>query len=437
MKLPAGLELLRAPGFRAYLLGMICVELAVTTVQVALPFAIFSLGGGPGDVGVALGVGVIPRIGLVLFGGVAGDRFSRRTVLLVTTLFLTCCQAVGGGILLGGGAGVWTLIVLQTAYGAALAFVLPTLTGIVLDVAPKDSLLQANSLVRLARNSSAIAGPSLAGIVVAVANPGWAYVVSGIAFACALIVLRLMPKVTRPQQAGGESMRRELLEGWSAFSGTPWIWLMVASFALYQATMMPAIMVGGPTVAESTVGVSGWATVLTARSLGAIIVGFLLLRWRPARPLLLATLILLLDIPFVLALVYNASLIVLLAAAILSAAALNVGDTLWETTLQERVDSHMLSRVSSYDWLGSLAFAPLGFLVLGLWIQHAGMHNALLAVAALHAAVHIGIALLPQIRRALLPGPVTEAVSDSTEPGYEPLESEKRNSSGPLLSGPP
>jgi hypothetical protein len=418
MKLPAELELLRASGFRAYLLGMVCVELAITTMQIALPFAIFSLGGGPGDVGIAMGVGVIPRIIFVLFGGVAGDRFQRRTVLLATTLFLTCCQAAGGGILLGGGAGVWTLIALQSAYGAASAFVLPALTGIVLDVAPKDSLLRANSLVRLARNSSAIAGPSLAGIVVALASPGWAYIASGTAFACAAAVLRLMPKVARRQSTDGSTMRRDLLDGWSAFSGTPWIWLMVASFALYQATMTPAIFVGGPAVAKSTIGVSGWATVLTARSVGAIIVGFILLRWKPARPLLLASLILLLDIPFVMALVYNANLTVLLGAALLSAGALNIGDTLWETALQERVSSHMLSRVSSYDWLGSLAFAPLGFLLLGLWIQHAGVRSALLLVAALHAVIHIGMALLPQIRR-----PVSaESVAEPAEPSPEPLE---------------
>ncbi|MGW1067461.1 MFS transporter [Streptomyces aureus] len=427
MKLPAELKLLRASGFRAYLLGMVCVELAITTVQIALPFAIFSLGGGPGDVGVAMGVGVIPRIIFVLFGGVAGDRFERRTVLLATTLFLTCCQAAGGGILLGGGAGVWTLIVLQSAYGAASAFVLPTLTGIVLDVAPKDELLRANSLVRLARNSSAVAGPSLAGIIVALASPGWAYIASGIAFACAAAILRLMPKVGRRQQTGGSSMRRDLFDGWSVFSGTPWIWIMVASFALYQATMMPAIFVGGPAVAEGTVGVSGWATVLTVRSIGAILVGFLLLRWKPRRPLLLASLILLLDIPFMLALVYNANLTVLLAAALLSAVALNVGDTLWETTLQERVSSHMLSRVSSYDWLGSLSFAPLGFFLLGLWIQHAGVRHALMMVAALHAVIHIGMALLPQIRRPFPPEQATEPVLEPATVRQELIEDEKRS----------
>lgn len=416
MRLPAETALLRAPGFRAYLVGMICVELAISAMQIALPFAIFAVGGGPRDVGIAMGVGVIPRMVFVLFGGVAGDRFDRRTVLLVTTLFLACCQVSGGVILLGGGAGVWTLIALQSAYGAAGAFVLPALTGIVLDVAPKESLLKANSLVRLARNSSAIVGPSLAGVAVALGSPGWAYVASGVAFACATSILRLMPKIPRRRQGDASSMRGDLADGWNLFSGTPWIWLMVASFAFYQATMVPAIFVGGPAIAESSVGVSGWATVLTARSVGAIIVGFLLLRWNPSRPLLLASLILLLDIPFVMALVFNANLAILLATALLSSAALNIGDTLWETTLQERVRPHMLSRISSYDWLGSLTFAPVGFLLIGLWIQQAGVRKALLMVAALHTAVHIAMSLLPQIRNPL-----------ATEPDPEPAETHEES----------
>ncbi|MEJ8669970.1 hypothetical protein WKI71_20765 [Streptomyces sp. MS1.AVA.1] len=38
---------------------------------------------------------------------------------------------------------------------------------------------------------------------------------------------------------------------------------------------------------------------------------------------------------------------------------------LWATTIQREIPERALSRVSSYDWFGSLAFAPLGLLVAG------------------------------------------------------------------------
>ena len=45
---------------------------------------------------------------------------------------------------------------------------------------------------------------------------------------------------------------------------------------------------------------------------------------------------------------------------------MGVGDVLWQTALQSRVDSSVLSRVSSYDWLGSMALLPGGYALSGL-----------------------------------------------------------------------
>jgi Na+-transporting methylmalonyl-CoA/oxaloacetate decarboxylase beta subunit len=37
----------------------------------------------------------------------------------------------------------------------------------------------------------------------------------------------------------------------------------------------------------------------------------------------------------------------------------------WETELARRMPPHLLSRVSSYDWMGSLALLPFGYLLAG------------------------------------------------------------------------
>jgi hypothetical protein len=68
-------------------------------------------------------------------------------------------------------------------------------------------------------------------------------------------------------------------------------------------------------------------------------------------------------------------------------------NALWETALQQHIPAAALSRVSAYDWFGSLAFQPLGLVIAGpaaaglgvsttLWIAAAGIvAMALLAVA--------------------------------------------------------
>ena len=78
---------------------------------------------------------------------------------------------------------------------------------------------------------------------------------------------------------------------------------MVLGFATYQATVLPAIFVLGPILAERKLdGAATWALVLSARAVGALVVGLLLLRWRPRRPVLASAAVILLDVPFLLAL---------------------------------------------------------------------------------------------------------------------------------------
>jgi hypothetical protein len=69
--------------------------------------------------------------------------------------------------------------------------------------------------------------------------------------------------------------------------------------------------------------------------------------------------------------------------ALLAGAGMMLGGTIWESTLQRRVPAESLSRVSSYDWFGSLAFRPLGLIVWGPIAAAIGIHVALWLAAVL------------------------------------------------------
>ena len=61
----------------------------------------------------------------------------------------------------------------------------------------------------------------------------------------------------------------------------------------------------------------------------------------------------------------HAPVALIAATATLGGAGNLAYNTIWETTLQKHVPAHALSRVSAYDWFGSLAFQPLGLLIAG------------------------------------------------------------------------
>ena len=146
-------------------------------------------------------------------------------------------------------------------------------------------------------------------------------------------------------------------------------------------------------------GASDWGLLMTCVGLGGLVGGSMALRWRPTRPLV-AVFALLSVSPIYLAVVSGTpSLIVVLGAVLVGGAALNLGDTLWHTTIQQQIPAASLSRVSSFDWMVSFIFFPIGTMVAGPLADAVGVPTALLIFAALSTVPPAAILLLPAIRR--------------------------------------
>jgi hypothetical protein len=71
---------------------------------------------------------------------------------------------------------------------------------------------------------------------------------------------------------------------------------------------------------------------------------------------------------------------------------------LWESTLQSKVPPEIVSRVSSYDWMGSIVFSPLGFLLVGVVAAAYGATTILLVVTAVHLLVRLTLLATRPIR---------------------------------------
>jgi hypothetical protein len=89
---------------------------------------------------------------------------------------------------------------------------------------------------------------------------------------------------------------------------------------------------------------------------------------------------------------------VLAVAAAVGFAGVSFSNTLWFTVLQQRIPREALSRVSSYDWLGSLVFQPAGYALAGPAAAAIGIPATLIASAAVQASACIGVGLVPAVR---------------------------------------
>jgi hypothetical protein len=148
--------------------------------------------------------------------------------------------------------------------------------------------------------------------------------------------------------------------------------------------MLAAFTVLGPVVAKRSLGgPAAWAAILAAEGVGSLAGGVTLLRISPRRPLIAATVASATAVVPTILLAVPAPLALIVLAGLGSGLAAMLFNTLFETMLQRHVPQHALSRVSSFDWFGSLALQPIGLALMGPLASAVGLSAALYLCAGL------------------------------------------------------
>jgi hypothetical protein len=364
----------------------------------ALAFAVLEVTGSKADLGYVLAARSIPQVAFLLAGGVWADRLPRHLVMVGSNLASGASQAALAVLLLSGSAHLTELIVLSAVNGTSSAFFFPASTGIIPQTVSASMLQSANALLRLGLNASYIGGAALGGIVVAVSSPGWAIAVDAATFfvAGALTAAMRLPPNLRMQ---GSSFFAELTHGWREFRSRAWLWAIVLQFSVVNAAANGAESVLGPAVAKAHLGgAAAWGGVLAAQSIGLIAGGVTMLRLRPNRMLLWATLGIFLMPLFPLALAVPLALPLVIGAAFVAGIGIEVFGVLWDTTIQQEIPGEALSRVSSYDALGSFALMPVGFAASGAIAAAVGTRSTFFGTATLITAATALVLLVRDVR---------------------------------------
>jgi len=391
------LGVLRQREFRLVFLAQGVSVLGDRMVAVALAFAVLELGGSASAVGLVLASRSLPLVLSLLAGGVVADRVSRRAVMVTADLVRLGSQGAIATLLIGGWAQVWMLAVLSGVSGAASGFFNPASTGLLPALVAPGDLQQANGLRATVMAGGEIAGPAVAGGLVATAGAGWAIGIDALTFAASAAFLANL-RLPRALPRAGGSFLHELREGWTAFRSRRWVWLPVVIFAFGNLLWGAWSALGPVVAAEDLGGAAAWGTVLGVLGLGALVGGLIAVRVDPARPLVVFALG---GAAFALplsCLAAGAPLLVLAAGAFAAGVSLMLGNSLWESTLQRHIRAEQLSRVSAYDWFGSFAFQPLGLAIWGPIAGLIGISPALWIAAALQLTTVLALLAVPEVR---------------------------------------
>ncbi|QKW10592.1 MFS transporter [Streptomyces sp. NA04227] len=380
-------------------LATVITNLGSHGALIAAAFAVIDAGGDSGDVGLVAAARTLPLVLFLLIGGAVADRLPRHRVMVAANTLNCLSQAAFAVLVLTGDPTLWQMMVLTALGGTGQAFFAPASEGMLMSSVSGEQAGRAFALYRMAMHGAGIGGAALGGALVAAVGPGWVLAIDAAAFALAGALRAFLDIGHIPRREPGGGMLSDLREGWREFIGRSWLWSIVAQFSVVVAVVGAAEAVYGPLVARDELGGAGpWGLALGAFGAGTVAGAFLMMRWKPRRLLLAGTLC---TFPLALpsaALAVPLPVTGLAAVMFVSGAAIEVFGVAWITALHQEIPEEKFSRVSAYDWFGSVAMVPLATALAGPVETAVGRTSALWGCAALVVVVTAAVLFVPEVR---------------------------------------
>lgn len=237
----------------------------------------------PDKKGLALGmvglVRVLPIVALAAVGGVFADARDRRRLMLVTQSLMAALAGILAILTMGGHATLASVYTLAGLSAAAAAFDAPARQSLFPNLVPREHLPNAVSLNTILFQTASVVGPSLGGIVIAIAGVGWAYLINAVSFLAVIAALVMMRDVpTHAPGERGEVSFRAALEGFRFVFTSPIIRgsMLLDFFATFFSSATALLPIFAQDILRVGPREYGW--LYAATSIGALATGLVMVR---------------------------------------------------------------------------------------------------------------------------------------------------------------
>ncbi|ONI72128.1 MFS transporter [Kribbella sp. ALI-6-A] len=391
------LAVLRHRDVRIFVSARFVALLGSSIAPIALVFAVLDVSDSASAVGLVLAARSIPNVVLLLIGGVISDRLPRNVVLIVASTLSALTQALAAVLVLSGHAQIWQLVVIEAINGAAAAFLMPAMAGVLPALVDPVELPQANAVSGFARSAALVGGGAVAGVIVGFTSPGVGLAVDAATFLLAVVLLARL--TLPPVERSRTSIVRDLRDGWTEFASRQWVWSVVAAFSVLNLVFTAAYSTLGPVIADDTFGRAGWGAVSACFGAGLIAGGILMIRYPPRYPVRVGMIGMLSALPVFVALALWPTTITVAVAAFVVGLGFEIFGIGWETALGQHIPLDKLSRVASYDMLGSFVTGPLGQLLVGSVVAATSAKAVELYGAGIYLVVVVLTLMVPAVWR--------------------------------------
>lgn len=258
--------------YRLFWIGTLISHSGDWMDQVALNWLVLELTGSPFYLGLVNLCRGLPILLFTLIGGVAADRFERRTLMMVTQSAAMILALLLATLVVSGQITIWLLLPIATLRGLIVSFNLPVRHSLISELVPRENLRNAVALNSVTLNLTKIIGPLLAGLIIGTLGTAACFYINGFSFLAVLWTLWVMDIPRAPRHAADMSLRQSLVGGFHYIYGHPPM-LMLVLVALIPTFLGQPYMTMLAVFARDvlTIGPTGLGVLISCAALGSVI----------------------------------------------------------------------------------------------------------------------------------------------------------------------
>lgn len=379
--------------YRLYFFGQGIAMSGAWMISVAQGLLVLMLTGSGTDLGIVTALQTLPVLFLGAWGGVFVDRYSKRMILYVTQSATGIVSLWLGIMILVGSIELWMVYLAAILNGLIKVLDNPTRQTFVREMVGTDYLTNAVSLNSMTINLARVAGPALAGVLVATLGIGMCFVIGGLSYIAVIITLvRMRTDELQPAKVIKRA-KGQMAEGWQYVRNEPVVRTVLLMMTII-GTFTYEFAVVLPLLAEFTFnnGASGYAALTASMGVGAVIGGLYTAGRRKSTPrMLVISAALFGGSVFLVAFAptFNTAVIAMVVVGFFSINFTSLGNV----TIQLASRQDMQGRVMSFWSIAFLGTTPIGGPLMGAVGEHAGARTALF-IGGLAALVAAGVGLM-------------------------------------------
>jgi MFS family permease len=261
--------------FRLVCSGQVFGNIGMWMDELSRGWLIYQLTDSVVQLGLARGIQLIPLLLISPVAGMAADRYSRKTLLLASQATQGLSFAILALLIFSQHVAPWHVYVTAVIAGTMQAIQQPARASLVTDSVPPELLTNAIGLTSLIFNMARLAGPALAGAIIAFADTGGAFAVQAAFLLMAVALTARLPALPLSddrRMARRESFAHSIVEGWKFSWHNQTVRAGILCTTIVCALMFPFTTLL-PVFARDLLGVGaeGQGFMLAAMGLGALV----------------------------------------------------------------------------------------------------------------------------------------------------------------------